>query len=490
MNSQGRNIQGTPRPRPATQKSVQRPVTDIAKYSNSLTNKPLATHLTVASNNLKIVAIPPERRNTDPLRDLGNTTQMSIGYGASTPAKITLQSPREHVPERPDEGYEPKPKKHTGGSKKVELSSTRPRISPVTTASLPKAVVASLPKAVARSSLSNTQLRLNEDREREYRERDLRDLEYEARRDARQQSGKYEYRSNSHAPSPYARNSYATGGQAMGEIQSVRFPDSVVEMTTAYGTFRIKDYRLVSKQERDIALQSYFRKFEQLQRDWSHVADVQITAPHDGEDVTTVALRYAETEKSLLSRTGSDFWFLCLCGLWGMIQYFFTKMGFKLDGYIQNQIRTSSMYRSLLNKAGGEVTSFGEDWSPWTSVLVTSLVSGAVIVVLNKLDLGVDAAMVTKEIATAICGNSSPVEMSAEGTPMPQQGGLAATVTNAMETMTGGGEGVMGGMMTGMMGMLGGMFGGGGGKSDKKRSSKKKKAAKEKRRAPIEANFD
>lgn len=253
-------------------------------------------------------------------------------------------------------------------------------------------------------------------------------------------------------------------------------------VTTPYGVFTIPNYDRMSHVEIQRERNSYEMKFAQLKRDWEHVTDVVIEGPREGEHISNLAVRYMECEKHLLARTGSDLWFVCLVGLWGLIEWGASELGVPVHGYVLTQVKSYKMYKSQLTKMG-QSSGFGQDWPPWMQVAITSAISAAVLAVISKLcpDKIEYAPKIMSFLSRSICGDTE-IQMSEMGTPKPPDGSLAEMASSMvpenpaalMNQLTGGGG------MSGIFGMLGGLFGGG--DSDKKRSRKQKKKEKEARR--------
>lgn len=234
---------------------------------------------------------------------------------------------------------------------------------------------------------------------------------------------------------------------------------------TPYGEFVIPNYDLMTKRECDRARESYKMQFAQINLDWKHTGDV-FEGPRPDEDIINLAVRYRETEKYLLSKTGTDFWFIICCAFWAFIEYQACKFKLPATGYVEIQIGQYKMYQSQLTRMGASTaTSIGEDWPPYVQMAVTSGFSLAVLVLMAKCGVGNKSGAVMKQISSMISGNKN-VDVSAAGTPKPAEGGMIEMMTGMA---SGGGMGAAMSMFTGFMGL-------GGSKKKKKKKSKKTKA--------------
>lgn len=259
-------------------------------------------------------------------------------------------------------------------------------------------------------------------------------------------------------------------GRAM-DLGAQLAPDIMV-VNTPYGRFEIPNYDLMSRRDRDIAMDSYRTKFMHINHDWRHTGD-SFDLPRPNEDVTQVAVRYLETERYLSAKTGTDFWFIILCAFWGFIEYQACSWKLPAKGYVESQIGMYKMYQSQLTRMG-TVSNVGADWPPWLQVCVTSGFSMAVLVLLAKFNAGDHAGKVMKEISYMISGNRAP-ETSEAGTPKPPEGGMIEMITGMA---SGGGIGTVMSLFSGMMG-----GGGDGGRKKKKKKSKKRKEKDDKEAA-------
>lgn len=256
--------------------------------------------------------------------------------------------------------------------------------------------------------------------------------------------------------------------------------DIMIVNTPYYGEVTIPNYDLMSKRDKDIAMESFILKFKHINHDWQHTGDT-FDLPRPDEDIVRVAVRYAETERYLSAKTGTDFWFIVLCAFWGFVEYQACSYKLPAKGYLETQIGMYKMYQSQLTRMG-TVSNVGADWPPWLQVMVTSGFSMAILVLLSKFGKGAYAATAMKEVSRMISGNRN-TDVSDAGTPVPSSGGMIDMISG----MAGGG-----GIST-MMTMLSAFTGGDDkGSSKKKKKKKKSKAdkAKDNKEAEEAADVD
>jgi hypothetical protein len=225
-------------------------------------------------------------------------------------------------------------------------------------------------------------------------------------------------------------------GGIRAEYQNI--PPGSKVVCTAYGTFIVPDTSHMTRTELSRERESYTTKFRQLNSDWQHTG-IEFRLPSKDEDVGNIAVRYKEAEKFLLTKTGTDFWFIALCAGWSLIEYGCKRMGINADGYVVSQIKMYKMYQSQLTKMG-ETSGFGQDWPPWVQVLVTAAANALLLIILGLIAPGARdySTQIMGSISGMITGANTEVEMSAEGTPKPSGGGLAETISNAVGNFSGG----------------------------------------------------
>ena len=201
------------------------------------------------------------------------------------------------------------------------------------------------------------------------------------------------------------------------KVQSIPMGHQIVH--TAYGSFVVPDYALMTPVQLARERQSYVTKFKALNDDWNHL-DVRFPLPSESEDVENIAIRYKQAEKYLLTKTGTDFWFLLLCGGWAMIEYGLKRMGFNATGYTDTQIKMYKLYQSQLVKMG-ETSGFGQEWPPFVQIMVTAATNALLFVLLGMLSpkLQEHSTQVMGTISQLIGGSSQQVEISEAGTPKP-----------------------------------------------------------------------
>ena len=269
----------------------------------------------------------------------------------------------------------------------------------------------------------------------------------------------------------------------MGSINSVTVSDTVI-VDTAYGIFRVPNYKHWTPDQIQTERNSYEVKLMQLKKDWSHIPDLTIEGPRKNENITTLAVRYMEYEQFVLSCTGSDFWFIALVAMWAFIEWGLAELGFPIDGYVVSQIKMyKSSYQTQLRKVG-RGGAFGEGWSPMTQVFVIAAVNGVVMIIASKLcPKQKDYAPIVMEMmGKAISGNQSGAKYSDAGTPKPQEG-IVEQISSMLPDAGSGGGGMT--SVRGLIGLVTGLMSGGG-----KRSSRKKKEDKAKKQAGPSDNFD
>ncbi len=292
-----------------------------------------------------------------------------------------------------------------------------------------------------------------------------------------------QYAAPHHGPAPGSQNVLQVEQRNHINLgMSTQLQSSTLVITTPLGQFIIPNYDLMTAVEIAREKSSYNTKFMQINDDWKHLG-VSFELPRKDEHISNIAIRYQETEKHLSTKTGSDFWFIILCVGWGIIQKVAAYYGLPADGYVESQIKNYKMYQSQLIRMGA-TSGFGTEWPPWMQVTVTSCANLVLIVILSKMCPGAKsyAPGIMREISSVITGNNT-VEISSEGTPVPNSGGVVQMLSSALQ---GGNDGAGG--ISNLLGSVMGMFSGSDSKK-KKRSKKAKTDAVDKRRSPSNISF-
>jgi len=215
--------------------------------------------------------------------------------------------------------------------------------------------------------------------------------------------------------------------QQQASIPRMMTPGTEI-IPTMFGTFEIPNYALMTPQNYEMEYNSLVLRFTDLMELWKDV--YKIEGPRPNENLRNMMVRYKENEQFLLSRNGSDLWFIGLVAGWSVVEWGLAESGFPADGYTASQIKMYKIYQQQM-KRSGMVSAFGADWSPMTKSFVLAAGNALLLVMVSRLGGKQYAPMVMNELSKAICGNEATVEYTENGAPKPPtDNGLASIVSN------------------------------------------------------------
>lgn len=143
--------------------------------------------------------------------------------------------------------------------------------------------------------------------------------------------------------------------------------------------------------------------------------------PTADETITNIHVRYKESIKYLMIRSGATFWKYILMAGWFAFELVCCKIGLKASGYLESQLKIYDIYHSQLIEMG-ELSGFGEGWPAWLKILVISMLNGVVFISINTFVNGAGGAgtPLMKLVSQFILGNNPMISTDNEhGIPAP-----------------------------------------------------------------------
>ncbi|CAK7994935.1 Hypothetical protein POVR1_LOCUS453 [uncultured virus] len=266
--------------------------------------------------------------------------------------------------------------------------------------------------------------------------------------------------------------------------QQPRVPDGFEVIKTDLGSYVVPLFRLMDQTTQDRERSTLEARFRILNDSWKHLG-LTFDMPDRDEPLENVFVRYKQSVKYVMSRSGSEFYTLLLMFGWAIIEYGACRMGLEASGYTATQLQMYHLYQTSMVEMG-ESCGFGEGWSPYTKVIVTTVVNAVIFIAMATfLPSGKQYAKQAMGLAAeVITGGNKGAEMGENGVPKPSNplGGLAgiADVISNVDFKN---------LDFNKLSNLAGLFGGGGGgsKAPKEKPSAESLARKRKaRRAAAE----
>ena len=245
---------------------------------------------------------------------------------------------------------------------------------------------------------------------------------------------------------------------------------------TMYGTFKVPNFDIMDPRDQEKERNTLELRFKDMANLWKDTYIIE--GPREGEDLRNLFIRFKENEQFLLSRTGTDLWFVGLVGAWGIIEWGVGELGFPIHGYAVSQMQQYPTYQAQMKQLRS-VTSFGADWSPWTRMAVLGAGNALLLVFLSRCGGADYAPAAMRELSKILGSGNSTIEYTETGAikPPKDDGPISKLIgmipNNAMELATKAG-GIKGGfsMITTILSTLG-----------SKKTDTEKAAAVEKRKA-------
>lgn len=223
-------------------------------------------------------------------------------------------------------------------------------------------------------------------------------------------------------------------GPVTDPATGIVIPEGHILVKTDYGMYVVPKYDQMPVEEQRTHWNTFDLRFQLLNQSWGHYG-MKFERPQPGETLTNVHVRYKQTVKYIMARSGADMYKLILLLCWLAIEVVCCKMKLCASGYTQSQLRMYEIYHTSLIEMG-ETSGFGEGWAPWVKILVISLVNGVAFVLISTF-LGQGNPVITDGIMTLlsqfIMGNNATVTTNNElGVPQPTEGGVVGALAGMM----------------------------------------------------------
>jgi len=206
-----------------------------------------------------------------------------------------------------------------------------------------------------------------------------------------------------------------------GAPPGVRVPKDHIFVETEYGSYIIPDYDRMTPELQQRHRDTLTLQFQILNNSWRHYG-LSFAMPSPEETTPNLAVRYRQSVRYIMARSGSDIYKLLLVVVWITVEIMCVRIGLKASGYTLLQLKLYDIYQIMLIEMG-EAQGFGEGWAPWIRITVLSCVSAVVFILLSTLvgnGVGQSEAL-TRLLAQFITGNVSNVttENNEHGVPQP-----------------------------------------------------------------------
>lgn len=231
-------------------------------------------------------------------------------------------------------------------------------------------------------------------------------------------------------------------------------------MKTMFGTFEVPNFDIMDSRDQQRERNTLELRFKDMAELWKGTYTIE--GPREGEDLQNLFVRFKENEQFLLSRTGTDLWFVGLVGAWGVVEWGIGEFGFPIHGYAVSQIQQYQTYQAQIKQLHS-MGSFAADWHPMTRVAALGAGNALLLIFLSRCGGAEYAPAVMRELAKIVGGSNSTIEYTESGAIKPPKDDgpisklLAMVPANGMELMTkaGGIKGAMS-VVTTILGGLGG----------------------------------
>lgn len=223
---------------------------------------------------------------------------------------------------------------------------------------------------------------------------------------------------------------------------------------TEYGSYVVPKYEEWDAEAQQRCRATFELRFDILNQTWNGHG-IRFVAPKPEETLTNIHVRYKQSVRYVMARSGVTMWKLILVGCWAAFEAVCCRMGLKASGYTESQLRVYEIYNSQLVELG-EISGFGEDWPAWLKLLVISVVNAVIFIAANSLINGAGGASTSlmKLVSQFIMGSNPMVNVSEEdGVPRPADNPLGGLKMGGFD---------LGGMFSMLTGAMGGNRGGGG----------------------------
>lgn len=200
---------------------------------------------------------------------------------------------------------------------------------------------------------------------------------------------------------------------------AIPVPEGHVQIDTSYGSFIVPKYEEMSEEEQQRHRATFELRFQILNETWNS-RGISFKAPQPTETVTNIHVRYKQSVKYIMVRSGVDMWKWILIAMWAGVELMCCKMGLKASGYLQSQVQMYEIYNAQLIEMG-ELTGFGEGWPAWLKILVISLVNALIFIFVNSCINGGGGAStpLMKLMAQFISGSNPMVTTDSDGNVKP-----------------------------------------------------------------------
>jgi hypothetical protein len=227
------------------------------------------------------------------------------------------------------------------------------------------------------------------------------------------------------------------------DVQEV--PEGHILIKTSLGHYIIPDYDKMTPDEQLIQRNTFVTRFQILNDAWNK-HDIRFDPPREGEPLSAIHIRYKQSVRYVMARSGATIWKLILLVGWFSFEFIACKFGYKASGYTESQVAIYDIYQTQMVELG-EIGGFGQDWPAWAKVLVISCVNAAIFVLINTLinNGGGASTPLMKMISNFILGHNTAVDTKSnehgvptpvEANEMPSIGGI-----NLGSVLGGGGGG-------------------------------------------------
>lgn len=188
----------------------------------------------------------------------------------------------------------------------------------------------------------------------------------------------------------------------------MRIPDDHMLVSTEYGEFIVRRYDDLPPEEQVKHWNTYEILFDKLNNDWNKYK-LYFRPPTEGESLTNVAIRYRQASMYVSARSGAVFYKIILYFCWLAVEGALCKFGFKASGYSDSQLELYELYEDSLVKMG-EISGFGEGWSPVTKILVISVINIVIFVISAYMTgSGQKARSMMKMVGKFLVGGENPM---------------------------------------------------------------------------------
>lgn len=255
------------------------------------------------------------------------------------------------------------------------------------------------------------------------------DLEPRRSRDRR----KSRHRSKKDVPRKYR------SGIKQAKRMGVYVPENHCFIETQYGSFIVPIYEEMPAEDQRRHRDTFKLRFQLLNETWRRYK-ITFDLPREDETLVNIHVRFKQAVRYISARSGADMYKVLLVLGWFTLEVAAIKIGLKAAGFTASQLRLYDIYHTSLIEMG-ELSGFGEGWSPWIKILVVSAVNACFFVFLSTFLGGNSEAIdpVMKLFGQFIVGQNTNITTDNNdlGVPEPSAGGISGM---------GGLEGMLGGL--------------------------------------------